>query len=113
MEFEPEETKSVGSSSSSHSAVSRSSVALDMQSADWQEWQALLWSRPELGDQVISEIVSKSKSDGKRFTICYGPGKHAAHIKLQATTQPERDAWVRAITNLIVYHLRMGFKLAE
>ena len=50
MEFEQEETKSAGSSSSNHSAVSRSSVALDMQSADWQEWQSLLWSRPELGD---------------------------------------------------------------
>lgn len=78
MEFEPEETKSVGSSSSANSAVSRSSVALDMQSADWKEWQGLLWSRPELGDQVISEIVSKSKSDGKRFTICYGSGKQVS-----------------------------------
>jgi len=53
--------------------------------------------------------VQKSKKDPKKFEVEYGSPKSASTLKFLANSEKERDLWVRAIQQMVVYHLRMGF----
>lgn len=63
----------------------------------WNQWQKLLWNDDSLGEKLISQIVTKSKKDVKRFNIFFGSGKNASTVKLEASSPQERDLWVLAI----------------
>lgn len=90
--------------------ISRDSASGQEKSIDdWQKWQSILWTDPSLGEKVVAHLVHKSKRDPKKFEVEYGSPKSASTLKFLANSEKERDLWVRAIQQMVVYHLRMGF----
>lgn len=81
----------------------------EMNVEQWGKWQQLLWSDTQLGEKVISSIVTKSRKDVRRFNIHYGSGKDGHSVKLETGSEQERNNWVLAVQQMVVYHLRIGF----
>ena len=69
---------------------------------EWHGWLDVVAADRELGEAVHNDIVVKSRSDERRFTLNHVDGK-IGYAKFQTNQVSERDAWLRAI-HLIVVH---------
>ena len=57
-------------------------------------------------EKIEKCFVQKNKKSAKKFSIYYGSGKTRAQTEFEADSQEERDAWVKAVQLMIMFHYR-------